>query len=53
MNAFFEQAFNDVFNNPASCIWRQGYSDGKNNKRCTSNDENYIKGYEKGINKNG
>ena len=53
MNSFFEQAFNEVFNNPASCKWRQGYSDAVEGKRCVSNDKNYIEGYEKGINKNG
>lgn len=51
MNQFFEQAFNDVFSNPASCMWRQGYSDALNGKRASSNDKNYIEGYGVGYEK--
>lgn len=45
MDALFEQAFNDVFNTPEQCKWRQGYSDAVEGKRCASNDKNYVDGY--------
>lgn len=51
MDSLFEQAFNKVFNNPASCAWRQGYSDAVEGKRCASNDTLYLEGYALGYEK--